>query len=252
MKKFFLMLAVALPMLFAATSCGDDNDDTTLSLDQNTMSLDWNKTGKLTASEKNGIWASSNEFVASVDSKGEITANHEGRATITYSKDGQSASCVVTVNATNNYFTTVTTWGATPAQVKNTISQTNLVLLTETADGNLMYTLPGNAYPWYSFIFESNALSGSGVYFTESIFDDEDFNGFLAQRYKKIDTTDEGVRYANANTLTEATEAVVVDYDTDQDVYVATFVPVTHTKADNNTMEVVVKAKELYRTAISK
>ncbi|MBD5328948.1 MAG: hypothetical protein HDS03_03535 [Bacteroides sp.] len=250
MKKFFLMLVVALPMFFMA-SCGDDNDDATLSLDQNTMSLDWSKTGQLTASEKNGVWTSTNDFVASVDSKGVVTANHEGKATIKYTKDGEIASCVVTVNTTNNYFTTITSWGATSAQVKNALKDSSLVLLEEDEDGDLMYTLTGNAYPWYGFLFQNGGLAGSSVYFPESIFDSEDFNGFIDQRFVRIDKTDQGVRYANANTLTEASEAVVVDYDTDLDVYVATFVPVTHTKADNDT-DIFVKAKKLYRSAISK
>ncbi|MDE5807194.1 MAG: Ig-like domain-containing protein, partial [Muribaculaceae bacterium] len=231
MKKFFLMLAVALPMFFMA-SCGDDNDET-VSLDQTTLSLEWDKTAKLTASEKNGTWASSNEFVATVDQKGEVKAQHEGKATITYSKDGASASCVVTVTTTNDYFTTITTWGASNAQIKEAVKSTNLVFLHE-QDGNLMYTLPDEAYPWYGFTFENDRLNGSTVYFTDQMFDDQDFNGFLAQRFKRIDETEEGVRYANANTLTEATLACVVSYDTKDDVYVATYVPVQHTKADSD------------------
>ena len=93
MKKFFLLLAVALPMFFA-TSCGDDNDES-LTLDQTNVTIDYQKTLELKASEKNGTWASTNDFVASVDQKGKVTAHHEGVATISYNKDGKTVFFLV-------------------------------------------------------------------------------------------------------------------------------------------------------------
>ena len=248
MKKFFLMLAVALPMFFA-TSCGDDNDES-LTLDQTNVTIDYQKTLELKASEKNGTWASTNDFVASVDQKGKVTANHEGVATISYNKDGKTASCKVTVNATNDWFSTITQWGVSTDQVKNAANQSNLVLLTE-QDGNLMYTLAGNAYPWYGFFFTNNSLSGSSVYFTDQQFDDEDFNGYLAQRYQKIETKENGeVVYANSTSLTTATESAVVAYEGgDDDLWSVTYVPVTHTKAGGIDFDVVKASKELLKAA---
>ncbi|MDE6027707.1 MAG: Ig-like domain-containing protein, partial [Muribaculaceae bacterium] len=222
-----------------------------ISLDNSALSIEWNKTATLTPSEKGGVWKSSNEFVATVEG-GIVKALHEGTTTVTYTIENSSASCVVTVTTTNDYFTTITTWGASNAQIKEAVKSANpaLELLLE-KDGNLMYTLPGEAYPWYGFTFENDRLNGSTVYFTDQMFDDQDFNGFLAQRFKRIDETVEGVRYANANTLTEATLACVVSYDTEDDVYVASYVPVQHTKADSD-MSAVKAAKALYKAAINK
>ena len=245
MKKFAMIMALALPLAFA--SCGDDNDDKTLTLDQTKVTLDYEKTADLKASEKGGTWASSNEFVASVDKNGKVTANHEGNATITYSKDGMSASCTVAVNATNNNFTTILTWGATPAQVKANVPS-DLVLLTENNDG-LVYSLPGNAYPWYGFIFKNSALAGSSIYFTDEQFDDYDFNGYLAQRYVKIEDTDNGAVYANANTLSEASESATVEYDGTEDIWSVVYQPVSHTKAAAIDVTVRQDAKALYKAA---
>lgn len=244
MKKFAMIMALALPLAFA--SCGDDNDST-LTLDKGTASLDYKTTIELKASEKGGTWASSNEFVASVDKNGKVTANHEGVATITVSKDGQSASCRVTVNATNNNFDTILTWGATPAQIKANIP-TELELLLEQGD-NLMYSLPAQAYPWYGFIFKNGGLAGSSIYFTDAMFDEYDFNGYLEQRYAKVETTSEGAVYADANSLTEANVAVTVGYDGEEDVWTALWEPVNHTKAVALDATLMQDAKALYKAA---
>ncbi len=243
MKKFALMMALALPLALA--SCGDDNDST-LTLNQNTLSLNYSQQAELKASENGGTWASSNDFVVSVDNKGKLTANHEGRATVTVTKNGQTASCSVTVNATNDNFATIQTWGATKAQVKANIPS-ELVLLTEN-EGNLMYTLPANAYPWYGFFFENGGLKGSSVYFTDAMFDEYDLNGYLAQRYVKIQNVEGGVLYANANSLSEASESAEVSYDATEDVWCVLYQPVSHTKAAAIDYNLMKEAKAFYKS----
>lgn len=52
----------------------------------------------------NSTWKSDNEFVATVDSVGKVTAKAKGTATITVTTaNGKTASCVVTVNAVDKY-----------------------------------------------------------------------------------------------------------------------------------------------------
>lgn len=246
MKKFAMIMALALPLAFA--SCGDDNDEKVLTLDQTAVTLNYGQSQKVKASENGATWGSSNEFVATVNDKGEIQAKHVGTATISATKDGSTAKCVVTVNATNDNFATYTLWGATVAQVKANASS-DLVLLTDTADA-LMYTNANNAYPWYGFIFKNSGLAGSSIYFPESIFDDYDFNGYLAQHYTKIGAYDgEGVLYVNANSVSEASESAIVDYDTDLDVYTVLYQPVSHTKANYVDATLLKDAKALYKAA---
>ncbi|MDE6271556.1 MAG: Ig-like domain-containing protein [Muribaculaceae bacterium] len=243
MKKFALMMALALPLALA--SCGDDNEST-LTLNQNALNLDYGQTSELKASENGGSWASSNDFVVSVDNKGKLTANHEGRATVTVTKNGQTASCAVTVNATNNNFTTILTWGATKAQVMANVPN-SLVLMTEN-DGNLMYSLPQEAYPWYGFFFENGSLKGSSVYFTDAMYDDYDCAGYIKQRYVKIENTDEGALYANAKTLSEATESAELSYDATQEVWCIMYQPVSHTKAAAIDYNLMKEAKAFYKS----
>lgn len=245
MKKFAMIMALALPLAFA--SCGDDNNDNTVSLDKTSVTLDYGQTETLKASEKNGNWASSNEFVATVDKDGKIEAKHEGRATITYLKNGASASCTVTVNATNDNFNTILTWGATPAQIKAGIPD-DLQLLSE-KDGNLMYCMPGQKYPWYGFIFENGGLAGSSIYFTDEMFDNFDFSGYLNQRYQKIEDTDDGAVYADGFSLSEANTAVTVSYDSEDNTWTALWQPISHTKAAALNANLMKDAKLLYKAA---
>ncbi|MDE5843592.1 MAG: Ig-like domain-containing protein [Muribaculaceae bacterium] len=246
MKKFALMMALAFPLAFA--SCGDDNDETSISLDQTNITLDYGQTATLKASEKNVNWGSSNEYVAKVNDKGEITTEHVGTAIITATKDGSTARCTVTVYPTNTYFSTITTWGATVAQVQANVPA-EWVLLTETADGNLMYTQPAEAYPWYGFIFRNNGLAGSAMYFTDAQFDEYDFNGYLKQYYTKIENYDgEGVLYVNATSVANASESAIVEYDGDEDIWTVTYEPVSHTKAGLVDATIHHDAKALYKS----
>ena len=76
-----------------------------------------------------------------------------------------------------------------------------------------------------------------------------DFNGYLAQRYQKIETKENGeVVYANSTSLTTATESAVVAYEGD-DLWSVTYVPVTHTKAGGIDFDVVKASKELLKAA---
>lgn len=245
MKKLALLLTLALPLAFA--SCGDE-DDTVITLDQTSVNLDYGKTLKLKASEGGVTWGSSNEFVATVDNKGEITAKHIGSATITATKDGSTARCTVTVAPTNNFFNTYITWGSSKAAVKAAMSS-DLTLLVDN-ENQLMYTNPAQAYPWYGFIFVDGSLDGSAVYFTDAQFDSEDFNGYLAQRYTKIGEYDgEGVLYVNAPTVSAASESAIVEYDGDEDVWTVTYQPVKNTKSQAVDIMIHRQLKALYKEA---
>ena len=72
----------------------------TITLDRSNLSLKENETYKLvaTTSEPATVtWSTSNEFFATVDEEGLVTAVQEGNATITASANGKSATCLVTI-----------------------------------------------------------------------------------------------------------------------------------------------------------
>lgn len=229
MKKLALIAMFALPLAFAA--CTEDNNETSVTLDKTAIELNYGENQTLKASESKGTWYSENDFVASVDSKGKVEALHEGVTNIVYQKDDAKVACKVTVNATNNSFNTITEWGVTPSYIKS-IMPAEFVLLVENPT-NMMYTSPANAYPWYGFFFNDNKLNGSSIYFTDAMFDQYDFNGYVKQRYARLADDALGADeydacYANAATLTDATIALGVSYNTD-DTWTAVWMPVQHT-----------------------
>ncbi|MDE6410075.1 MAG: Ig-like domain-containing protein [Muribaculaceae bacterium] len=237
MKKFFLMLAVALPMFFMA-SCGDDNDEDALSLDQISATMDYGKTIKLTPSEKKGEWESTNEFVATVDKDGNVKAEHVGKATIKYLKDGQTATCAIIVNATNTYFDTPQNWGSSVAQVKSSNFVKEMNLFVDKPD-QLMYAINSDLdYPWYGFLFENDKLDGSSINFPTTIGREHNFTEYYTQHYKEIESEEDEngdpVRvFINANTVSEASLAMKLSVELgEENIYIATTMPATHV---NNT-----------------
>lgn len=205
MKKFALMLTLALPFAFA--SCGDDEKEISIEGNQ-VVELNYDAETTLKASEKNGTWASNNEFVATVDKDGKVKANHVGEAVITVSKDGVSASVKVNVKPIYNDFTfPILTWGANMATVKSNVPAT--LTLAGESNNVLTYVTNGN-YPFYIYAFESDKLASSSL--TVSIDDDEALEAWFEQYYGYVADTDDydgGLLYADAATLANATNAVI-------------------------------------------
>lgn len=229
MKKLALMLVMALPFVFA--SCGDDKEEVNVTLDQTSVDINFGGTATVKASEKGCVWSSSNDFVATVDNNGVIKAEHAGTATITASKDGSTATCEVTVKATNNNFNLpILDWGATMATVKSKV--TGLTLAREDAT-TLVYTTNGE-FPIYVYGFANDALKASTLSVSEEMDDDKtglDLYGFLAQRYALVSEDETSYTFADANTLTDADMAVLYTFDADSESVIATWTPVDHTKS---------------------
>ena len=234
MKKFIIMLAAALPMVF--TSCGDDNDDNMLSLDQSAMTINYDDEVTLKASEKNCTWTSSNPFVATVDANGKVEANHVGQAVITASKDGNIAKCNVTVNATNNNFVMpIITWGNSMDDVKSAMTTLNIAGLSspEVKGTSLVYTT-GTLFPWYIYSFVDEKLASSSLTVSDTMDEEKDLEGFLDQRYEEVGETEYGYVYGNAETLAASTILVEYGYDPDVDAIMAIWAAPKTSKAGNS------------------
>lgn len=223
MKKSVWMLAVALPFAFA--SCSDSNEDDPMTLDQTSVTINYDGEATVKASEKNCIWESSNPFVATVDNNGKIKAEHVGEAVIIATKEGKSAKCNVTVNATNNNFTMpIINWGNTIDQVKKGMIELfgNTVELGIDEKDALGYTT-GGAFPLYTYAFINGGLKASSLVVTADMDETKDLEGFLDQRYMQYGETDYGFLYRNAATADAATVVVEYGYDVDLDAVRATW-----------------------------
>lgn len=246
MKKFAMIMALALPLAFA--SCGDD-DETTITLDQSNVSLDYGKNIKLKASEGGVTWGSSNDFVAKVNDKGEVEAEHAGTCTITATKNGSTARCTVTVVPTNNNFDLpILNWGASVADVKNAVKDLNLLIDDPDA---LTYTKAAQAYPWYIYTFMNGGLAGSMLAVDTTMDENMDLEGFLDQRYEVVDETDTQYIYANANSVAEATLVIKYGYDADIDAVTANWMAPSHTKAGIIDPVIEGNLKAIYKKAAS-
>lgn len=237
MKKLALALVAALPMAFVACN-SDDDEVTTVTLDQTSSTLEYAKEMTLKASEKGVEWESSNEFVATVDKDGKVTAKHVGEAVISASKDGSRATCKVTVAPTNNDFTMpLLLWDATQSEIQTRIpSSLNLSLVEERSDEDVLaYTTIGGTegLPWYIYYFENNALAASNL--TVDIEEDDNFSDFLDQYYEILEGTDyeteNNIVYADGYNLSSANVAVLVEPDEDFTQISAIWRPVEHTKS---------------------
>lgn len=246
MKKIALMLALAMPLTFA--SCGDEeNDEKVVSLDKTSVEISYKATNDLKASEKGGTWGSDNEFVATVDNNGKITAKHVGSTVITYTKDGASATCNVKVTPVYTDFTfPVMNWGLSKTGVKSEVPNTLTLYVDD--DSTLAYTTNG-VMPFYVYTFVNNALASSSL--SLDIADDDNFTRYFEQyfQYIKDDENGEGLVYADANTLTDAETALVYSplFDENGDVSstIAVFSKVQHSRSGEGTIDIdVVKANK--------
>lgn len=201
MKKFALMLALALPVVMA--SCSDDPK--TVTLDQTSINLVYGNTEQLTSSEKKTEWSSNNPFVATVDDKGFVTAKHVGEAIITAAVDDAVATCKVTVTPLyTNYVFPCLQWGANQATVKEAVKGFELDPTSTATQLKYWTNLATYAYPAYSYLF-----NGTGALYTSSLIVDADedsaVNNWLLQYYEDVttDATDAIAAYKYENQYLE-------------------------------------------------
>lgn len=175
-------------------SCGDDKSDdspTTLSVNPSSVNLYYEGTQQLSASGATS-WSSENVFVAKVDSKGLVTANHVGSTNILVSNGNAMGKCAVTVIPKYNcYDTPLLNWGAS----KSAISAAE----THTASSSSSSTSLGYGYTNGSvtsvvlYMFEDNALKSVGV--VASYSDYAQIALYLLERYQIIDKDDDNNYY---------------------------------------------------------
>ena len=218
MKKFFVAMALALPLVF--TSCDKTEEPIALpsSVDVNVY--------ESRALEVSGTWTSSNEFIATVDKKGNITAHHVGDAVITVVDGKRSASCKVNVKPVNTSYTfPVMTWGADVATVKS--FNNHLTLLDEYTDeegGFILSYLSGTTFPGYIYYFASEALVANSIVI--DINQTEAWEAFMYQFSADLEEDEEWYYLINGNTTAEATIAVQYGLN-DETSIIATFMPLT-------------------------
>lgn len=218
MKKFFVAMAFAMPLVFA--SCEKNDEPNVL---PEGMSINVYETGDL---EVAGNWTSSNEFVATVDKKGKVTTHHVGEAVLTLVDGTQTTSCTITVNPVNTSYTFPSfAWGSDVNAVKSYCSA--LTLLEEYADeegGWILSYLTGSEFPGYIYFVAPEGLAACSI--VVDINDTDNWEEFMYQYFADIEEDEEWYYLINANTVAEATIAVQYGWNDDTSI-IATFMPLT-------------------------
>lgn len=242
MKKFFMLLFAALPMVFA--SCGDDNDDDdvvvpTINLNFTSVTMNYGggndelKCFDAAGKEiKKATWTIDNDFVATVDSKtGKLEAKHVGEAVVKAIYENATATAKVIVKPTDESFTMpLLTFGATETQVKAGMNKAPFLGNVEPTEGfdeenSICYSTKNTIYPLYGYDFDENRLVSSWLTCDEGTDDAPDFKltKFLGQYYKGYEPTgaDEYTTYlCNANNVDAATILVELSTLDSGEVYV--------------------------------
>ena len=107
MKTVFYRIAILLSLVCLA-SCTKEKEEvpvSSVSINQSTAEMIVGETVQLTATilpsdadEKNVVWSSSKQSVATISNSGLVTAVAEGSSTITASAGGKSGTCLITVS----------------------------------------------------------------------------------------------------------------------------------------------------------
>ena len=109
-RKLIILVILVLTMVMPQVLPVSDNiivvEAATIKISKKTLSLEVGKTSTLiiTGTKKEVNWTSSKKAVATVTSKGKVTAKEPGTATITASVDGKKLSCKLTVKAATNKY----------------------------------------------------------------------------------------------------------------------------------------------------
>lgn len=228
MKKSVLMLAAALPFMFAA--CGSEDPEENFNLETTALEIDYEKTANIETSVNGCTFTSDNEFIATVDKDGKVTANHVGEANITVAYNGESATCKVTVKPTLMAYTMpVIDWSLNLSQVEDQVKVNFPALVKDPTSTNseLGYysTTEGKQdYPMYVYEFENNLLKTSILLISGAMDKTNSIDEWLLQYYADLGETTYGMLYGNAADALDASVLVELQYDEENDEYNAAWV----------------------------
>lgn len=165
------------------TACSSD-DDSSLTLDKTSITLRYEGTQKLTASE-DANWSTENEFFAEVDNNGLVTGGHVGQTYITATGASGSAKCLVeVVPEYNTYKAPVCEFGATMEDINSKESRTLYDLTTD----QLVYRGENSAVQLVLYKFESGKLKAVGVFIDMSYA--TEVAKYLLERYQPAANSD--------------------------------------------------------------
>lgn len=241
MKHLLVFLSITLIML---TSCKKDEDKIVeVQLFQNHVDLKSSNSFQIqtVVPDTNLVFSSNNEFVATVNPSGLVTAIRIGEANIEVANDQSKAILSVTVTPQSTlYDEPICDWTLNRSQVIEKEGEPFHQL--ETSIG---YMVDNNASPMKVYVFDDqDKLIGSSVIVSKLFSSELDI--FLLERYKRFYELP-GRYYIDALTFETANKVVYIeDYDEDYKILVYASTDLSLKISDN----FLSKVKRQFRNAI--
>lgn len=191
MKKLFSMMLIMVFMLCVFSSCLEKESVPDISIPKSI----YLKVGETYDLKHINPWDSSNDFVATVNGLGVITAKRVGTTEI--SAYNLSQKCTVNVAASYTlYSEPVTNWGIGKSELKRLKGTPD----SETSTA-LVYSCSSSYAPIEMYMFEDNSLVASGKLVKTAC--SEQLVDHLMQRYKalRVDTENYDIYFMDGETL---------------------------------------------------
>lgn len=207
MKKVSFIGSLLLMVMtsYVLTACGSDGDEHGgLSISPSSVSMHYEDTKQLNADGATS-WTTSDEFVATVDTKGLVTGGHVGKAQIIASNGSASGLCDVEI--TPEYFLyddPVLDWGISMSSVKSSVDKE--LVSSDTNSLIYKYTISGDPC-LINYGFENNKLKSvlclfSYTYYLRSAY-------YLVERYQPVYKGDDYYGFMDAMKVEKAKTLVV-------------------------------------------
>lgn len=228
-KKCFTRCASiwSFAVVFILASCSG-SDDEKFSINKNKLTLHYEETEQLTASES-AEWISENEFVAGVSSDGLVEGGHVGKTNIVATAAGGSAVCEVEITPVySTYIEPFLEFGASKETVK---SKETRDLHTEQST-NLAYKGENSLVKLIMYSFDDSGKLKSAAA-ALSLASASEAMKFLIERYLPIGENDGTFLFINGNS---SNYTMGVGLSLQQSYILIVYIPnpSTGTKSDNH------------------
>ncbi len=206
-KNFLVLMLVLVSISFTSCSKDEDGDispSITPSITPSSISMYYNSTYQLNGSNV-VTWESSNEFVATVDSKGLVRGGHVGTTTISASNGKNTATCNVTIiPKVILYDDPILEWGVSKSTI---ISKESHSLKSSSSSAMLAYdySIGGNSC-LLTYNFTNEKLSRIDVYLDLLSFTIA--GNHLVERFSPLSIVGDIVMYSDGYTKDKTTTIV--------------------------------------------
>ena len=189
-----LKMSLAVVGIAFLTACSS-SDDEKLSLSADKLTMHYEETEQLTATEK-VVWESEDKFVATVNANGLVEGGHVGKTNIVATSENGIAKCEIEIVPIYNTFTEpVLLQGA---KTKSDVKAKEKRTLNKETSTSLVYKGGNSAEKAVVYTFDDNGkLSAAGV--AISFAYTSELTDFLLERYQPVDVEDGMYVFINGN-----------------------------------------------------